>query len=132
MKIGIIGINMFTHGLNFACPLHTFAFQQYLKKIGYDSTVISYVPNYDDGFDQEHPSDFYRKKVELWTKKLEQATAKNDTEGIVLASNKIALHSSNQAGYAAIYKEREIRFKKFWVLSMQTITRQMRSTTALL
>lgn len=46
MKIGIISINMYSKYLNFACPLHTFAFQQFLLKHGFDSTVINYKPIY--------------------------------------------------------------------------------------
>ena len=40
MKIGIISINMYSKGLNFACPLHNYAFQQFLLKHGIESTVI--------------------------------------------------------------------------------------------
>ena len=46
MKIGIISINMYSKYLNFACLLHTFAFQQFLLKHGFDSTVINYKPIY--------------------------------------------------------------------------------------
>ena len=44
MNIGIISINMYTKGLNFACPLHTFAFQRFLTKNGIASKVIDYKP----------------------------------------------------------------------------------------
>lgn len=44
MNIGIISINMYTKGLNFACPLHTFAFQQFLLRNGIHATVIDYKP----------------------------------------------------------------------------------------
>ena len=36
MKIGIISINAHTKVLNFASPLHSYAFQQFLKMHGYD------------------------------------------------------------------------------------------------
>lgn len=40
MKIGIISINAHTKVLNFASPLHSYAFQQFLKMHGYDSVII--------------------------------------------------------------------------------------------
>ena len=46
MKIGIISINAHTKVLNFASPLHSYAFQQFLKMHGYDSVIIDYKPNY--------------------------------------------------------------------------------------
>ena len=60
MKIGLISINMYSKYLNFACPLHTFAFQQFLTYLGIDSTVINYKPIYFNNFDMEHPYDYYR------------------------------------------------------------------------
>ena len=59
MKIAIISINMYSKGLNFACPLHTYAFQQLLFKHGYDNTVLDYKPVYYNNFDLEHPSVYY-------------------------------------------------------------------------
>ena len=47
MKIGIISINMFSKGLNFACPLHNFAFQQFLLKNKIDNTIPTSAPNTD-------------------------------------------------------------------------------------
>ena len=55
MKIGIISINMYSKGLNFACPLHTYAFQQFLLEKGFDATVINYKPIYFDNFDLRNP-----------------------------------------------------------------------------
>ena len=48
MKIGIISINTHTKALNFACPLHTYAFQQFLSDHGIESTVIDYMPIYNN------------------------------------------------------------------------------------
>ncbi|WP_026669645.1 polysaccharide pyruvyl transferase family protein [Butyrivibrio sp. AE3006] len=55
MKIGIISINIHTTTLNFGCIIHSFAFQQFLKKNGYDSKVIEYKPGYYKDFDVKHP-----------------------------------------------------------------------------
>ena len=60
MKIGLISINMYSKGLNFACPLHTYAFQQFLLANGIESTVIDYKPIYFDNFNMLHPSDYYK------------------------------------------------------------------------
>ena len=46
MKLGIISINAHTKVLNPASPLHSYVFQQFLKKNGYDSTIIDYKPVY--------------------------------------------------------------------------------------
>ena len=40
MKIGIISINMYSKGLNFAYPLHTWAFQQLLFQHGIDNEIM--------------------------------------------------------------------------------------------
>ena len=55
MKIGIISINMHTKGLNFACPVHTYAFQQFLLANGIESTVIDYKANYYGNFEPRYP-----------------------------------------------------------------------------
>ena len=55
MKIGIISINIHTTTLNFGCIIHSFAFQQFLKKNGFDSQVIEYKPGYYKDFDVKHP-----------------------------------------------------------------------------
>lgn len=46
MKIGIISINAHTKVLNFASPLHSYAFQQFLKQEGIDSVIVDYKPCY--------------------------------------------------------------------------------------
>lgn len=60
MKIAIISINAHTKVLNFASPLHSVAFQSFLKKHGIGSTIIDYKPNYYGTFDARHPLDYYR------------------------------------------------------------------------
>lgn len=58
MKIGILSINAHTWVLNFASPLHSYAFQQFLEKNGIDSTIIDYKP-YSGDFDSRHPLFYY-------------------------------------------------------------------------
>ena len=101
MKIGIISINMYSKYLNFACPLHTFAFQQFLLKKGYKSTVINYQPIYFNGFDMEHPYTYYKNCL----KKL-----KKDNP---LKVKKIKDYEQKKNDFKKIYKEREIRYNKF-------------------
>ena len=55
MKIGIISINAHTKVLNFASPLHTYAFQQFLFQNGIESTIIDYKPIYFNNADVRHP-----------------------------------------------------------------------------
>jgi len=55
MKIGILSINAHTRVLNFASPLHTFAFWQFLKNHGIESTIIDYKPVYFEDYDVKHP-----------------------------------------------------------------------------
>ncbi len=61
MKVGIISINAHTKVLNFASPLHSYAFQQFLTQNGVDSVIIDYKPNYYGKFDPRHPFFYYRK-----------------------------------------------------------------------
>lgn len=68
MRVGIISINMYSKYLNFACPLHTFAFQQFLLQNGIDSTVINYQPIYFNGFDMENPYQYYKQSLKLLRK----------------------------------------------------------------
>lgn len=101
MKIGIISINMYSKYLNFACPLHTFAFQQFLIRNGFDATVIDYKPIYFNNFDMIHPYSYYKKSI----KQLKKQTPKN--------TKKIADYKEKAKTWKKIYKEREIRYDKF-------------------
>ena len=56
MKIGLISINMHTKSLNFACPIHSWAFQRFLQMHGIESKVIDYTPNYNDDFPAREPA----------------------------------------------------------------------------
>ena len=101
MKIGIISINMYSKYLNFACPLHTFAFQQFLLQHGFDSTVINYQPIYFNNFDMKHPYDYYSSNL----LKLQSMPNKNE--------KKIEDYAKKASDWKKIYKEREIRYTKF-------------------
>lgn len=59
MKIGIISINAHTKVLNFASPLHSYVFQQFLNQHGIDNVIIDYKPCYYGKFDVRHPYDYY-------------------------------------------------------------------------
>lgn len=59
MKIGIISINAHTKVLNFASPLHSYAFWAFLERNGIESTIIDYIPNYYGKFDVKHPLFYY-------------------------------------------------------------------------
>lgn len=102
MKIAIISINMYSKGLNFACPLHTYAFQQLLFKHGYDNTVLDYKPVYYNNFDLEHPSVYYDGLYAAMEKQI-----RDDKE------EKLAVFAEKRDAYQALYQEREIRYKKF-------------------
>lgn len=103
MKIGIISINMFSKGLNFACPLHNYAFQQFLLKNGIESQIITYKPIYYNDFDLRHPCEYYEKlcdrfqddgRHERETKEWKRLTRLRDS-------------------WKELYQEREIRHDKF-------------------
>ena len=76
MKIGIISINAHTKVLNFASPLHSYAFQQFLTKKGYDNVIIDYKPVYYGGMDVRHPYDHYLKHPDKNPEKQEKLLAK--------------------------------------------------------
>lgn len=59
MRIGIIGINKYAEYLNWACPVHCYAFQQYLLKKGYDCEVVDYYPTTVKDFDFTDPVGSY-------------------------------------------------------------------------
>lgn len=103
MKIGIISINMYSKGLNFACPLHNYAFQQFLLKNGIDNTIISYKPIYFNNFDLRHPYDYYVKMCDDFVENGKDKTDPEEWERIV------ALRDS----WKDLYGERERRYDKF-------------------
>lgn len=91
MRIGLISINAHTKVLNFASPLHTYAFQQFLHQNNIDSVIIDYKPCYYGKFDVRHPYDFWLEHPMKNKAKQEETLDK----------------------WKNLYKEREIRFDKF-------------------
>lgn len=91
MKIGILSINAHTRVLNFASPLHTYAFWKFLDDHGIESTIIDYKPVYYEDFDVRHPLFYYidhpEKTMQAWKPVLRK--------------------------WKALFYEREQRFDKF-------------------
>ncbi|MCD7814398.1 MAG: polysaccharide pyruvyl transferase family protein, partial [Lachnospiraceae bacterium] len=110
MKIGIISINMYSKGLNFACPLHTWAFQQFLIKNGIDCTVLSYKPNYYEGFNLRHPYEYYKKKYEA---KLAKGGTFTDPQEQKQYQDNLNYIKEKMELWQPLQKEREIRCDKF-------------------
>ncbi|MCD7709233.1 MAG: polysaccharide pyruvyl transferase family protein [Clostridiales bacterium] len=108
LTIGLISINMHTKSLNFACPIHTWAFQHFLDENGIKSTVIDYVPNYNDNFPSREPVPYYEKKYSDQLKKKGQ-TPEQEEE----IAKKLKQYKDKLDGYTALCEERKARFDKF-------------------
>ncbi len=108
MKIAIISINMYSKGLNFACPLHTYAFQQFLLKNGIETTILSYKPIYFDGFDMRHPYDYYAERVRLQKERV--VTTEEERKH---RDAKIAEYTKKRNSWKPLYADRELRYEKF-------------------
>ncbi len=92
-KIGIISINLYTTVLNLACPLHGYAFQQFLLENGYDSEIIDYRPHfYPEDYDGRHPLYYYKKHPESDADKQKKIIKK----------------------WKNLFDAREIRYDKIW------------------
>ena len=114
MKIGLISINTRVTSLNFACPLHTYAFQQFLLQNGIESTVIDYKPSYyQKNYDPRHPLFSYIKKgfgnsfspeLLLYNESYEQ---KGQLKGSVNSRRETVQK------WIDLFYEREIRYDKF-------------------
>lgn len=114
MKIGIISINIHTKSLNFACPLHTYAFQQFLFQHGIDNTVIDYRPIYDDNYNARYPLFHYLDRgfggsfvPEEWLE------AQGIPEERAELDRKFKLRREFVRHWVDLFYEREIRFDKF-------------------
>ncbi len=59
MKIAIVSINAHTKVLNFASPLHSYAFWKFLQDHGIDSVILDYYPAYFKNYDVRHPLFWY-------------------------------------------------------------------------
>lgn len=117
MKIGLIGINIYDRAMNYACPLHIYAFQQFLEKHGVTATIINYLPNtnkFEEGYDYRHPSEYFENKVRTLGEELERISESGtgQEETIKTLKAKIERHIKLRDGYNEIYKEREARYDK--------------------
>lgn len=101
MKIGLIGINMYAKYLNFACIVHVWAFQKYLKSLGYESEIIDYKPVYFDGFDIVSPYNYYRGKVNYLEKR-----------GIFADKEKLERYTKQMNDWEPLAEERRVRYEK--------------------
>lgn len=114
MKIGIISINAHTKTLNFACPLHTYAFQQFLLANGIESTIIDYMPvYYPKSYNPEYPLHWYLSHG--YSKIINETMPANLVEESAKKEWKTN-HSKKMITiekYSALYNEWPLRFKKF-------------------
>ncbi|MCD8348007.1 MAG: polysaccharide pyruvyl transferase family protein [Lachnospiraceae bacterium] len=110
MKIGILSINAHTKNLNFACPLHSWAFQQFLRQNGYESMILDYRPNYDHGFQARNPYRTYQKSC---VKRQQELAAARGEEEEKAARKRLERDEMFRDGYRALGKRRKIRYDKF-------------------
>ena len=91
-KVGLISINIHTLVLNFASPIHTWAFQKFLEKHNLDAEIIDYKPcYYANDADPRHPYD---------------RLLKRKSEGKSVDEKELER-------WKALYNEREKRFDRF-------------------
>lgn len=115
MKIGLISINTRVVSLNFACPLHTYAFQQFLLKNGIETTIIDYKPiYYRQSFDPKHPLFFYLKRGTFASSFNSETfyTAKSNEEKNKIKGNQ-DLRRDIVKKWIDLFDEREIRYNRF-------------------
>lgn len=111
MKIGIISINAHTKSLNLACPLHTWAFQQFLLNNGIDNVIIDYEPNitHSNSFNSREPYSHYVEVCERKYKALENAQTEEERENLRKDIERMEIYRD---GYKALGKERASRYDK--------------------
>lgn len=108
MKIGLIGINRYAAFLNFACNLHAYAFQQYLKSQGYDATFLDYKPIHYDGHNLREPAKFAESRYRSIISETASSPAADK------ARSAAARRWAELAmGYRALTEERKTRYDKF-------------------
>ena len=108
MNIGILSINMYTKSLNFACPIHSYAFQQFLLKNGYECKILDYKANYYDNFNSRNPSLYYSEKYEDQLQKTVSTEEERKQR-----EEKLKELKGKRDAYQELYREREIRYDKF-------------------
>ncbi len=53
--IGIVSYNFYSQHMNYGASLHSYAFQQYLRKLNVDSIIIAYIPKLLDDYNLKYP-----------------------------------------------------------------------------
>ncbi|MFI3299345.1 MAG: polysaccharide pyruvyl transferase family protein [Rikenellaceae bacterium] len=54
-KIAIISINKYSTHLNYGAALHSYAFQQYLNRLGYENIIVDYLPEFMKNYHIKYP-----------------------------------------------------------------------------
>lgn len=103
MKVGIISINMYSKQLNFACPLHSYAFQEFLLKNNIDCAILNYTQVDYDNFDLRHPYNYFARLCDEYKK------SGKDKKN----SAKMRRTEELRDAFKEIYAEREVRYDKF-------------------
>lgn len=97
MTVGIIGINQYPEHLNWACPLHCFAFQKYLSNIGIESKVLDYRPDNVVDFDFDNPVESYARRIIKCANRINENT--NAEINIEILENKLKNRELIEKGY---------------------------------
>lgn len=95
---------MYSKGLNFACPVHTYAFQEFLTSHGIDCTVLDYRPNYFDDFDLRHSASSMRKEY----LRLKKKAKKNPS-----LDKRVEAARRRWISHLLVTPQREIRYDRF-------------------
>lgn len=111
MKIAIISINMYSKALNYACPLHNFAFQQFLRKNGIESEVLNYYPIYFSDFNMEDPYSYYKEKAEHCEALLKKQNDESDSN--LNVRKHYEEYTQKAAAWEKIREKRKLRNRKF-------------------
>ncbi|MBK0330718.1 polysaccharide pyruvyl transferase family protein [Brachybacterium sp. MASK1Z-5] len=109
MEIGLIGINKYARFLNFACQLHAYAFQKFLEKNGYSSTILDYKPVTYGDHDMRSPA----------------AHAEKEYRQAVMAGAspaKLERLADLAVGYRSLAAERASRFDRFQDFERRNLT----------
>ena len=115
--------------LNFACPLHTFAFQSFLNAHGFDNVVIDYKPVYFAGYNMEDPGRFYRQKCAEYEKKISRLSGDDKAK----AQAKYKYYQERRDAWEPLSGRRKIRYQKFqrFIDSHYTLTDRTYDSDAL-
>lgn len=108
MKIGIISINLYSKWLNSACPLHSYAIQEFLIKNGYDCQVIDYKASYYDNYNMRYPADFYKERYKYKLERFPTNDKKRENWFKAVATIK-----ELERNYTILRNERASRYDKY-------------------